>query len=1173
MTTDSSSDRDPFEHLAEEFVDRHRHGETAVVEDYVERHPEWADRIREVFPALLMLEDLKPGVADATGAINGTTPRSTGVTLDRLGDFRILREVGRGGMGVVYEAVQESLGRHVALKVLPLQGRIDPVQIERFRLEARSAARLHHTHIVPVHGVGEFDGVHYYAMQFIQGHGLDVILDDLRRLRGDDAPSRATEDRTSAEARASLTLAKSLLTGETTAPGPADNGTQSGDLPPAIAAPLSRSTEPTYYRTVARIGVQVAEALAHAHAQGVLHRDIKPSNLLLDADGAVWITDFGLAKLEGSDGPTRTGDIVGTLRYMAPERFEGWSDPRSDVYGLGITLYELLTLRPAFEAATRVALIERVVKDVPLSPRKRDGRIPRDLETIVLKAIAKEPSDRYATARALADDLESFLGGRPIRARRSSVAEQAWRWCRRNPTAAALSGVSVLAALALVAVAVGQHYSARLQTALRNEQAARLDEARLRYFHNMLAAEREWSASNIRRADQLLADCLPKPGGPDFRGWEWNYLRRQCHKELLSIPGEFINMMDVAFSPDGRTIASANGSGGLLETWDASTGERLLRIPVHDIAGTDRAGSLCGMAFSPDGRTIAVAAGEHFHSGEVTLWDRATGRHLKTLAGPCGFSATTAFSKDGRLLALASGETQGENGVTVWDLDTWTHSFYRMNAEGVLGVTFSPDSRSFAVALGTLDSFQFVRDPGIAELRDARTGSLIQSFRGHKEPLTSVAFSPDGKSLATGSGDRTIKVWDVATGAKRMTLTGHELRPTRVAFSPDGRHLASASEDTTVKIWDLTDGRFTATFLGHTREIFGLSYNADGTRLASIAQDQTLKVWDVQAAGESLTVARHAHWVEGVAFTPDGRQVVWGAVDGTVQVSDAASGEPRSTLSSAGRPIWGVAVSADGRLVAAACGDWRHPETEGEIRIWDARTGKTVQVLHGHPGLAWGLAFSPDGRYLATAGGESHRKGSVILWDWAERRKIRTLEGPGAGVASVCFSPDGRHVGGTSFYFPDTARESVWVWDAESGRVILAKAGHVDHVLGSAFGPDGRLATSSCDGTVQLWEIRTGRTVATLRGHKGFIQCVALSLDGRRIASAGYDGLVKIWDTATGQETLTLRGHTDSVSSVAFSPDGHFIASASRDGTVRIWDGRPLSSRSGHIPSPSPRGP
>jgi eukaryotic-like serine/threonine-protein kinase len=375
--------------------------------------------------------------------------------LKQLGDFRIIREIGRGGMGVVYEAEQVSLGRKVALKVLPQQALAGSSNLQRFRLEARAAARLHYTNIVPVFGVGEQNGLHYYAMQFIAGEGLDVVFSKLRA-------------GASSEPTVTVSAIHGLLSGQFPAPsesggagsaaGPSDAtgpivGTRTASgakvviarepLPKVPGSERSDPLEPsakqaaaTYERSIARVGLQVAEALAYAHSQGILHRDIKPSNLLLDASGTVWVTDFGLAKAEGSDALTQTGDLVGTLRYMAPERFDGWSDPRSDFYALGVTLYELLTLHLLFEEPNRARLIKRVTHELPQAPRNLQPKIPRDLETIVLKAIAKEPGHRYASAEEMAEDLRRFLADRPIKARRSSGAERLWRWSRRNPALA-----------------------------------------------------------------------------------------------------------------------------------------------------------------------------------------------------------------------------------------------------------------------------------------------------------------------------------------------------------------------------------------------------------------------------------------------------------------------------------------------------------------------------------------------------------------------------------------------------------------------------------------------------------------------------------------------------------------------------------------------------------------
>ncbi len=500
--TDSTSDRDPWELVAELFLARYRAGERPSVEEYATRHPELADQIRRLMPALVMMEPELPIVPDHAAALQppaGTTGESR-----RLGDYRILREIGRGGMGVVYEAEQISLGRQVALKVLPRHVAVDRKALERFRREAKSAARLHHTNIVPVFEVGQDGETAYYAMQFIQGQGLDQVIDDLARLHPHGGNGAVVSPGSTKAARADGPgksapgpAARSLLTGRLAteaavlSPGgraaasdPAvtdrlDSGatlasaaalahaatvtgrdefvlaeapaspTSAAQLGGAQIATTARSgRRPPYFRSVAQIGRQAAQGLAYAHARGIVHRDIKPSNLLLDHAGVVWIADFGLAKA-GDDGLTESGDVLGTLRYMAPERFRGEGDARADIYALGLTLYELMTLRPAFGTSDRLKLIEKVKNEEPARPRSLDTRIPRDLETIILKAIEKDPKERYASAEALAEDLGRLPAGRanprPSGDRRREIlavgqAEPRDRNARRSADGGAVSG-------------------------------------------------------------------------------------------------------------------------------------------------------------------------------------------------------------------------------------------------------------------------------------------------------------------------------------------------------------------------------------------------------------------------------------------------------------------------------------------------------------------------------------------------------------------------------------------------------------------------------------------------------------------------------------------------------------------------------------------------------------
>ncbi len=586
-----SLQRDPVEVLAEEFLQRRRRGEPASIEEYAERHPQLADRIREVFSTALWLEEFRQAGARLERPLpptaGQTAPASHPTPLRRLGDFRIIREIGRGGMGVVYEAEQESLGRRVAVKVLPSIHLSSPSAVRRFRREAKAAARLHHTNIIPVFGVGEQDGVHYYVMQYIRGLSLDEVLEELSRHYLGSQPSASTlstedlsakaqsaepipspsegaqkeivvENRTGREEvwqLAQLLLAGGFagstglaLKGQTAADssgsqpivqavsgsGPPESGplgsspleSGSSDAGPPKSSPsasglqagpseLAESAAAVakpcplgvgYWRSVAGIGLQAANALHYAHEQGALHRDIKPGNLILDREGRVWVADFGLAKLLDQEETTRSGDVVGTLRYMAPEQWEGRADPRTDVYGLGLTLYEMLTLRPAFDETDRARLIRQVMDEEPTPPRKLQPSVPRDLETIVLKAVARQPADRYQTAAELAEDLGRFLEDRPVRARRASAVERLWRWCRRNKLVAALS-VAVVGLLAVVAIVASVGY-VRTSAALRQESYERAQAETARKLadaeRNRAEQERQKAETQYARAEANL---------------------------------------------------------------------------------------------------------------------------------------------------------------------------------------------------------------------------------------------------------------------------------------------------------------------------------------------------------------------------------------------------------------------------------------------------------------------------------------------------------------------------------------------------------------------------------------------------------------------------------------------------------------------------------------------
>jgi serine/threonine protein kinase len=482
--TVAASERHPVEQLAEDFVTRYRRGERPSLSEYVRQYPAVSGELADIIQALLLLEDL--------GA-NGDAADESPPVPERLGEYRILREIGRGGMGVVYEAEQGELGRRVALKVLPAAALLRPTHLERFRREARAAARLHHTNIIPVHGVGAQDGVHYYAMQYIPGRGLDDVLAEVRQ----------------------------------------QGARPAGDTAQAAVTPLTGSGRPgsaDYCRAAARVVLQIADALAHAHTHGVLHRDVKPANVVLDESGTAWLGDFGLAHLEGDQPLTSAGGFVGTLRYLAPERFKGEGDARSDVYSLGATLYELLTLRPMFDQTDRPRLIRQVTLDEPPAPRAVAPAIPKDLETIVLKATAKAPADRYGSAAAFADDLRRFLAGRPVSARRLSRGELTRRWVRRNPVVAGLLTAVLLALAAGLGATWSQWRRAEGHLADKTEALAKAERSAAEAVEQSARA-----AAHGRRAHDMTHQLLEELGQATPVRQSATEIRRRLMEKALAV--------------------------------------------------------------------------------------------------------------------------------------------------------------------------------------------------------------------------------------------------------------------------------------------------------------------------------------------------------------------------------------------------------------------------------------------------------------------------------------------------------------------------------------------------------------------------------------------------------------------------------------------------------------
>ncbi len=1030
-----------------------------------------------------------------------------------LGDFQLVREIGRGGMGVVYEAHQISLNRQVALKVLPFAAVLDPRQLRRFETEAMAAAGLHHGNIVPVFHVGSDRAVHYYAMQYIEGRDVSDLIKQLRQVaQKDELDLPVTED-------ADFSLASDLITGRFE---PAD--LTRPDIPLGVdadksAAPDSKviantrtfaalstkdaTNKPEYFRTIAGLGIQGAEALEYAHQNGILHRDIKPSNLMLDGGGKLWITDFGLARIESEAGLTMTGDIMGTLRYMSPEQAIGQNDAvdrRCDIYSLGVTLYEMLSLSPVYPAKDRIELLQKQLREEPAALRQLNNAIPADLETIVHKAIAKQSDERYATAQEFADDLRRFLNGEPIHARSPSVATRISKWGQRNRT---------LAALLFTAAFIGGIVAAGIVVVIKGPGGGEIKKIKVPPDGTVHIEPSdptpEQPHSGLPRvavAEKQLAGLIPYPEKIDGIG-RWQIITKQpCtfpthfwsfefspnsryvafgegdDVRVYSVPefelvrlfsGHENSVIKVDWSPDGQRLASASADN-TVRMWEFETG-----VPGPILVGhQDRVNAV---AWHPDGQILASGC----HDGEVRFWT-IDGKPEAILRSHTSEVRAVSWNLDGSLLA-----STGKDGtIRLWDKNGQLKKVIDSRRKHIRSVAWSPDGQQLAT---THHGDNTVRIWGV----DGTPGPVL---KGHKSIVTSASWTPDGKKLISGGWDETIREWnaDGTAGLVRSYLNGS---PYHVAWSPDGRWMMAALGGS-IQFWK-RDGSF-GFRMNKNHSVRSVLWNSGGDNFAANvgqAGSFLVGIWNADASSSQL-VGDVRKYTLTFDWSPNGDQLALGGPKPAIRLFDADG--------TAGHTIGPVASNNGTKLLAWSPKGDQIATKQGrsgiiQLRNVDGTAG--IELSDSNDG-GYGMAWNPQGDRLASVTSD----GKLFLWK--DDGQLEHTFNIGQMTVSVAWKPDGTQI-----------------------------------------------ATGSENGTIQLWT-PDGHAVALLKGHENRVTCIAWSRDGQWIASGGRDSRIRLW-TAAGGEVATLKGHRGSLSrEISWHPHEFQFLSGGSDGTIRLWDAKTL---------------
>ncbi len=1176
-------------------------------------HPDLADDLQSFFRNRDAIERAAAQLKNAAEAptitgLSEVNADSPGPTVRYFGDYELLEEIARGGMGVVYKARQVNLNRTVALKMILAGQLANDADVKRFYAEAEAAAKLDHPGIVPIFEIGQHEGQHYFSMAFVEG----------------------------------ASLAKKVA---------------NGPLPAREAAQLVQ---------------KVAEAVQYAHEHDIIHRDLKPANVLLDGQGQCKVTDFGLAKqMKADSGLTGTGQILGTPSYMPPEQAAGKIDeigPAADVYSLGAILYCLVTGRPPFQAANPMDTLLQVLNQEPVPPRQLNPQVPLDLETIALKCLEKDQSRRYATARGVSEELLRYLEGRPIVARPVGSAERAIRWCRRNRAVAALTGAVALSLLAgtiisasfavqsanradekgkladanaklaedkgkladnnaRLAVSEREAKNSAQELADRNGKLAH-EEARARAAAEqqlrIATAERLAAVSYTKRAESPEAGLLlaVESGRATHDGGEG--ILASSHQALLDalgaiggrpLIGHRRGVNCAAISPDNHFLVTGSNDG-TARIWDLTAKDpganpRVLNGPQSEITA---------LAISADSRWAVTAGGDY----TARIWDLAAENpnlHPRVLSGHVQDSVAAvmrvAISADCRWVATAC---HMDKTARIWDLTSDDPSasprVLKGHQDGITSLAISADSHW--VVTGSRDKtariWDLTDDSATAKPRVLRghdnffgaigsvaispdchwvvTGSYDQTARiwdltaeqpssnprvltGHQSFVTSVAISADSRWVVTGgSGDMTARVWDLTAekpSAGARVLSGHQGQVDHVAISPDSRWVITGCHDKTPRIWDLTakDPSLNPRILtAHQSSILCLAVSSDSRWLVTGSGDSTARIWDLTArtfAANPCILSGFQSFVSSDEVSADSHWLVTIGGDGAPRIWDLKAENPNASpriLKGYQESITSAAISADNRWVATAS------RLNNAVRIWDLKAEKPSAVprnLSGHGGVVESLAISANSRWLVTGSNDS----TARIWDLTAddpAAKPRVLRGHQGGVSKVAISPDNRWVvTGSGERYQDGNRigdDKARIWDLTDENPSAAPrvlSGHLGKISSLAISPDSRwVVTGSSDGTARICDLTAADPNATARvlsGHGGDVLCLAISADSRWVISGSSDA--RVWDLTAENPSASSRalsGHESWVNSVAISPDSRWAVTGSPDKTARIWD-------------------